>query len=336
MVSTGVMSFEHLQIRKDLWIGLSLSLIIHCTLAVGWFSILIATAAHLATMDRLNKIPVEEIRRNFQQANREEAPTMFVEVTPEQATQEAPKQAKFYSALNSKATNPDIEKETNIPRIQGEQDKVTKTFDTLHPRTEQTPPSPPPKPDKKLDETAKLEPTPQKNAPLDESKPEPSRKVGDLAFAKPTPESKPPETQPKPRPRTVVEAKLRQGTIQGEKMKQDGGVKNRGPIVAFDAKATTFGVYDEKIIAAVQQRWYSLLEESRLPTRPGRVVITFKLHADGKVDEIVVDDEDVGDILAVYCRRAISDPAPFDRWPDDMKRQIAREYREIKFGFYYQ
>lgn len=330
------MSFEQIQIRKDLWIGLSLSLIVHCILAVGWFSIVLATAAHLAMLDRLKEIPAEEIRRNFQQQNRDEIPTMFVEVTPEQAATEAPKQAKFYSALNSKAMNPDTEKESNIPRIQGEQEKVVKTFDTLHPRTQQPPPAPPPEPDIKPTDNAKLESTPQKNAPLDESKPEASSKIGDLAFAKPPPESKPPESQPRPRPRTVMEAKLRQGTIQGEKMKQDGGVKNRGPIVAFDAKATTFGAYDEKIIAAVQQRWYSLLEESRLPTRPGRVVITFKLHADGKADEIVVDEEDVGDILAVYCRRAISDPAPFDRWPDDMKRQIAKEYREMKFGFYYQ
>jgi len=335
MISTGVMSSEQIQIRKELWIGISLSLVIHCILAAGWLSVMLAVSTQLATLDRLKNLPVEEIRQNFQKQNPEDPPLMFVEVTPEQAAAEAPKQAQFYSALNSKASNPEAEKETNVPRIQGEQDKIVKTFDTLHPRTEASPPAPPPEPDQKPKDTAKPEPTPQKNAPQDETKPEPTRKVGDLAFAKPS-ESKPPEIQPRPRPRTVVEAKLRQGIIQGEKMKQDGGVRNRGPLVAFDAKATTFGAYDEAIIAAVQRRWYDLLEDSKLPTRPGRVVITFQLHADGRITGLTVDEEDVGDILAVYCRRAISDPAPFAHWPDDMKRQIAKEYREIKFGFYYQ
>src|SRR4051794_25540731 len=48
--------------------------------------------------ENLNKLA--EIRQKLAQ---EEIPLVFVEVTPEQATPEPPKQAKFYSNQNSKA-----------------------------------------------------------------------------------------------------------------------------------------------------------------------------------------------------------------------------------------
>lgn len=330
------MSVEGIERRNLLFIGMVTSLVIHLALAGAWFSAFLAVGRHLATVDQLKVLPLEEMRRNFQQKPLEEPPLMFVEVAPEQSIKEPPKDAQYYSSLSSKAANPEADKETNVPRIQGQQDKVIKTFDTLNPQTPQEQPAPPPEPKQEPKQEPKPEPVPQPNAPKEEVTPEPSRKSGDLAFAKPVPEAKPPDLQPKPRPRTLIEAKMRQGVIQGEKMKQEGGVKNRGSMVSLDVKGTTFGAYDEAIIAAIQRRWYDILEESNLPTRTGRVVIEFHLHADGRITNLKVVDEDVGDILAVYCRRAISDPAPFAPWPGDMRRQVGKEFREIRFSFFYQ
>jgi len=33
---------------------------------------------------------------------------------------------------------------------------------------------------------------------------------------------------------------------------------------------------------------------------------------------------------------AIVDPAPYREWPDDMRRLVGEDYRDIKFNFFYQ
>ena len=43
----------------------------------------------------------------------------------------------------------------------------------------------------------------------------------------------------------------------------------------------------------------------------------------------------VGDLLGYVCQKAIHDPAPFKPWPEDMRRQIGKNSREITFTFYY-
>ena len=112
-------------------------------------------------------------------------------------------------------------------------------------------------------------------------------------------------------------------------------VKRRALISSLDVKATPFGAYDAAIIAAIQKRWYDLLDESNFPPRTGKVVIEFRLYSDGRVTDLKVSEEDVGDILTVFCRRAISDPAPYAPWPSDMRRMVGKEYRDVKFTFYY-
>ena len=57
----------------------------------------------------------------MQQAQAEqEMPLMFVDVTPDQATTEAPEDAKFYGASNSQAANPNpTEDDSEMPEIDG-------------------------------------------------------------------------------------------------------------------------------------------------------------------------------------------------------------------------
>src|SRR5258708_16402264 len=62
-----------------------------------------------------------------------EEPLVFLEVSPAQATIEPPKDAKFYSDKNAMAANPNPEKDTATPKIDGTQTHVARTEDV--PRT---------------------------------------------------------------------------------------------------------------------------------------------------------------------------------------------------------
>ncbi|MBI3853863.1 MAG: hypothetical protein HY298_26860 [Verrucomicrobia bacterium] len=243
-----------------------------------------------------------------------EPPLLFIDVNPTQAATEAPKVAKYYSALNSKAANPDSQIDSNIPKISGKQTQVPKTEDV--PRTKQFPLQPTPKPES-------AEPRP-KTGPA----------PGDLALGKPAPKpdhTESPATE-RERPRTLAAAHA----LAGEKMKQEGGVRRRVEISSVDAKATAFGAYDAMFIAAVQSRWYGLLDSRDFARdRTGKVVLEFRLNYDGRITEMKEVDNDVGELLGLLCQKAVLDPAPFEKWPSDLRRLVGADYREVRFTFYY-
>mgnify|MGYP002632043876 CR=1 FL=1 len=221
-------------------------------------------------------------------------------------------------------------------------------------------PTPPPTP-KPAGETLRPQPKPAPAAPPTPASPTPASPkttpapaaapvVVQLAKVAPTAPATPamnPSTNPPSRPaeageaetkvtrpRTIKEALARrqESGLVGEKMKQEGGVKRFG-VSALDVRGTSFGAYDEAIVHAIQQRWYDLLE-SRFAPR-GKVVIEFRLHYDGRITKLKVGDADVGDLYVLLCQKAVQDPAPFPRWPSDMRRQLEADYRDIRFTFYY-
>ena len=145
----------------------------------------------------------------------EETPLVYVDVSPQQATTEAPKNAQYYSSRNSQAANPDADKDTGIPKIDGHQTQV--------PKTEDTPDSPY---DKLQPDFSRL----NREQTAEQAKPEQPTPPGDLVMAKPDARLRPDQgTAEESRPRTIREALLRQTRSQriGEKMKQDGGVRQR-------------------------------------------------------------------------------------------------------------
>ncbi len=130
-------------------------------------------------------------------------------------------------------------------------------------------------------------------------------------------------------------AREQKNMLAGQKMRQDGGVQRRGKI-SLDVVGSPFGAYDAYIIAAIQQRWYDLLDRSQFTQRSGRVVVEFKLNYDGRITDLAMKDNEVGELLALLCQRAIMDPSPFAKWPDDMRRMVGKNYREVLFTFYYE
>ena len=251
----------------------------------------------------------------------------FVDVTPKAATAEPPKDAKFQSSRNSLAANPEADKDTGIPKITGERTDVIKTEDL--PKTEVVklqpilPPVAPPAPQEIPEET-----------------PKPKLAPGDLTVAKPDPQPRTGEgTTERPRPRTLKEARARMpdSTIPGRKMKQDGGVKRRLDVSAMDAKATLFGAYQERLVSAVVQRWYDLLEERAYTLENGgKVVVHFAVHYDGTVTGVKIAGNTTGaEVLGYVCVKAIEDPAPYDPWPSDMRHEIAKGVFDVEFTFIY-
>lgn len=252
-----------------------------------------------------------------------EPPLLFVEVSPAAAIAEAPKKSKYYSDKSSRAANPEADLETATPKISGTQEHVMKTEDV--PRTKAFPlqPTPPPAP--------KTEEQPEEQT-------QPAQPRGDLLLAKldPKPRADPARKKSTPsRPRTVAEAKARQQALAGEKILLDGGVAHFNLASSLDVTATPFGAYDATIIAAIQNRWYALLDAQRLTRGTGKVTLQFHLNYDGRVTDMVLLENTVGELLGILCERAIRDPAPFAPWPSDMRRLVGANFREVKFTFYY-
>jgi outer membrane biosynthesis protein TonB len=288
-----------------------------------------------------------------------EQPMLFVDIDPELVEPEPPPKAKFYSMANTRAANPVPSDGAEMPTIDGTQTHIVKTFDTLAPPPT-TPPAvpqeeiPPPKEPPAAQSTPAAESKPSPPKPIEPKPAEPVRvPEGTLTFAKIDPKLKPSknplaeatpraaETPPdtprlRPRPRTVAEARMQKGIVVSPRMRHEGGVSRIGR-VALDVKGTSFGAYDAAVVAAVQRRWYDLLEERKYASDSmGRVVLEFRLNADGSVTDMKTALSEVGDLLALYCQRAVLDPNPYAPWPIEMRREVGASYREVRFTFHYQ
>src|SRR5687768_14236911 len=306
--------------RNPLVAALAISLVIHTSLfgvwrlgkTLGWWEQQ-ATWLLKLTKKKPIKISAKQLAQMQAQQKAREIPLTFVEVDPTAAVTEPPKDAKFYGAHSAKAANPDVKMEEQ-PKIDGKQTQVVKAETTPRLNPQPLQPSLPP---------------PDKDAEQSKPKEEPK---GDLAKAEPDPGDS--ITIPtKERPRTLAMARA-QKNIVGEKVKQDGGTKRRGQ-VSFDVKATPFGAYDAAFIAAVQARWYQLLDSHDFVQRSGKVVLEFRLTHDGRFTEMRMAGNEVGDVLSLLCQRAILDNVPYAPWPADMRRLIGGIHRDVTFTFYY-
>jgi outer membrane biosynthesis protein TonB len=178
-------------------------------------------------------------------------------------------------------------------------------------------------------------PTPDKE-PAEEARPKPVSSPGDLTLEKPDLNPRPDQGEAeRTRPRTIREAMAR-NRLTGQKMKQDGGARKERLEASFDTKASAFGDYDRAFIDAVSERWYDLLDNMSYDGyRRGTVVLQFHLNYDGRITEMKVLENTVTGTLSLLCEKAVSDPSPFDKWSRDMRLMVGKDFREIKFTFYY-
>jgi len=253
-----------------------------------------------------------------------EPPLVFVDVRPSQAVSEPPPDTQFYSDKNSRAANPESERETNLPKLDGTQTEVPKTEDVERSRFNQLMPAPPPEPAREAEEKTVAKP---------------AETAGDLTLAKPELTRREDQGQaPRTRPRTLQEARARQpeSRIPGQKMRQEAGTPRIRLDPGFDAKATPFGAYDRAFIEAVSQRWYDLIESmGDRNYRQGKVVLRFHLNYDGRITDMTVVENTVTQTLSLMCQKAVHDPSPFEKWPREMRLMVGENHRKITFTFYY-
>ena len=276
-------------------------------------------------------------------------PTEYVDVNPAVITAEPPKETRYYSTVNSQAANPNADRETKVPKIEGTQTRMTRTetVTLLQPKP-LMPAAPVPRPTTKPDPAeAKPGTGTEKVDAQEELTPRATMKPGDLAFARPADTQRQGTGQDaQTRPRTFKEAIARLAArdpaaaaaagLVGEKMRQDGGVKRRNVTSSLDVRSSPFAEYDRAIIYAVQARWYALLDSKNYAGEAnGKLSLEFRLHQDGRVTDLKVKEQSVDEIYSIICQRAILDNAPFEKWPPDMRRMIGEEYREVTFTFYY-
>jgi hypothetical protein len=99
-----------------------------------------------------------------------------------------------------------------------------------------------------------------------------------------------------------------------------------------------FKEYDEAIISTVENRWDRLFDIDGVhPIVPrfGKVVVSFRLHSDGKVSDLKETENSSGNREGLMCQSAILNSAPFPKWPSDLRVVLAKDYREVTFVFYY-
>lgn len=141
-----------------------------------------------------------------------------------------------------------------------------------------------------------------------------------------------------PRPRTLLEAKANQalsGAVASKKMLQEGGISRHGKI-SFDVVGTAYGPYDALFAAAVQQRWWDLLENGRQAGWvPGEVRLSFVLQSNGNIAEVQLINSTVTEFQTQVCPATLQDLSPFLKWPEAMRAAIGSDQRRIHFRFIY-
>jgi len=266
-------------------------------------------------------------------------PVVFIEVPPSLASEVPPTRAQYYSDKDVVAASPIRSKVGDQPRIDGTQKEIPSLAEISKPIGRQvgmTPAdtlhvTPEVKNGVKQPEAIRENPTTDGVA---------IGRVRDTTIgATREAVSYSQDARGRPaRPRTLQEALARShSVVSGEKMKQDGsGTRRQSLEASVDVVASPFGEYDKLLIQAVRDRWYYLLDSGNFSyERKGRVVIQFRLHYDGRVSDMEVLENTVNDLLCLLCQKAILDPAPYGRWPVELRRMVPSDYRLIRFTFYY-
>ena len=93
-------------------------------------------------------------------------------------------------------------------------------------------------------------------------------------------------------------------------------------------------VYDAKMIGRIKKRWLELTPLIQM-RGAGQVVAEFTLKPDGQVTDVWVRPTRLLGFAVEICKQAITDSAPFDPWPAEMRRLLGETGREVTFTFNY-
>jgi outer membrane biosynthesis protein TonB len=275
-------------------------------------------------------------------ASEPQPPRRFMETDDTQVTGEEPKQAEFYSDRSTVAANPEnpTGKIGDTPYLAGTDTRMLSTESVVPTPAipaRPAPPAPPPPPPRPA-------PTPQPATPEPVPPPKPVAETGVRVIEEPKLAllEKPLPAAPLPPPPAAPPAAPALPALPGSR-REIAAVKSRLTaagagrigIAAFNVAGSPFGEYDKALIRAVQSRWYALIEQNGLYERAGQVTLRFLLMADGSVQDLAVKENTAGQILGLFCEKAVVDSAPFAPLPETLRSLIGEDAREVNFTFYY-
>jgi hypothetical protein len=300
-----------------------------------------------APAPKLQTITFVEVQEPAGATARSKEPNEFIETDTSQVTGEKPKEAQMYSDKPTVAANSEnpAAKAGETPYVAGKDARFMSTEDVTvekgapAPPVVVAPPAPvappalatPPVPAVK----AKAEPL-KEVADTGAQKAD-EKKVAmlaqDLPLTPPLTPPAPPAAVPAPASSPAAPSSAREiGAVKSQLTAS--GVTKRG-VAAFNVAESPFGEYDKKIVKAVQSRWYALITKYGIYERAGTVVLHFELYDDGAVKNLSRVENSAGEILALFCEKAIVDSAPFEPLPDQLRALVGKEPREVNFTFFY-
>ena len=304
----------------------------------------------------LTFVEVDDARTKAQRDKEKENPR-FMETDASQVTGEKPKDAKYYSDKSTVAANPHnpTRKEGETPYLEGKETRVMSTVDvptqsgtaaplivqpgspgapgkTAPSPIAQTPPQPQRKPQEQPKEVAPLgvmivEEQKMAMAPKTAVQPE-----GATSADAPV---SPSEAGGGGTPAVASEPGTPGREIIARKAHLTAVGVSRTGVAAFNVEESPFGAYDKKIFKAVQSRWYALIDRFGMYERAGAVTVHFELLDDGQIRDMKVSDNTAGQILSLFCEKAIIESGPFEPLPDNLRALVGKEPREASFTFYY-
>jgi len=276
----------------------------------------------------------------------------FTETDPSQVTGEAPTDSKLYSDRATVAANPNnpTGKTGETPYLEGKESRMLSTESVVP--TPGAPPAPAPRPSTPPAPKPASPPAPLSKPPTPKPE-EPTPKLADTGLKiveerkvallekpvvmptvpvpPPAPVSPPTEPVPPSPPSSVGSHR----DIAAVKSRMSASGSSRIGIAAFNVADSPFGPYDKALIRAVQSRWYALIEKNGLYERAGQVTLHFNLVQDGSVKDLKINANSAGEILGLFCEKAVVDSAPFPPLPENLRALIGNDPREINFTFYY-
>jgi len=301
-------------------------------------------------------VEVDDARTKAQREHEKEAQT-FIETDAAQVTGEKPKDAKYYSDKSTLAANPHnpTHKEGDTPYLEGKETRVMNTTDVptqsgvaSAPVLQPGSPGAPGKP--ASPSAAKKSPQPQ---PTPQEQPKEVPPLG-VKIVEEQKMAMAPKSQAQPELATSSDVPLSPAMVGDggiPAVASDPGVPGRELIArkahitamgvtrtgvaAFNVEESPFGEYDKKIFKAVQSRWLALIERFGMYERAGTVSVHFDLLDDGQVRNLKIADNSAGQILALFCEKAIIESGPFEPLPDNLRALVGKEPREAIFTFNY-
>ena len=150
---------------------------------------------------------------------------------------------------------------------------------------------------------------------------------GEVLPSRPKPNT--PSNLEKPQPQATQQQK--QEEKQEEKEEEKEG--RRGAL-AIDATFSEFGEYQQQFYAALQSGWYQEIDFFEPIDTSTRVVVSFRITADGVIDCVEVLHTTASEIATLICQTALTKRSPFRPWTKEMVIVFGQE-RTLEVVFHY-